>query len=94
MQIFESVEKQVNLGLVFIHYILFVIVQVHEHKPELLESTSLYRSTVQNLKKQMEIWAMKSRRTMTLGLVWATEYSRIAWASIKILLVTQNNKKW
>lgn len=59
MQIFESVEKQVNLGLVFIHYILFVIVQVHEHKPELLESTSLYRSTVQNLKKQMEIWAMK-----------------------------------
>lgn len=55
MQIFESVEKQVNLGLVFIHYILFVIVQVHEHKPELLESTSLYRSTVQNLKKQMEI---------------------------------------
>lgn len=68
MQIFESVEKQVNLGLVFIHYILFVIVQVHEHKPELLESTSLYRSTVQNLKKQMEIWAMKVEGPWLWGL--------------------------
>lgn len=59
MQIFKGIEVQENIGLEFIHYILFVIVQVHEHKPELLESTSLYRSAVQNLKKRMEIWAME-----------------------------------
>lgn len=58
MQVFKSVEVRVNVGLVFIHYILSVIVQVNENKPEPLESISLYRSTIQNLRNgwKFEPW--------------------------------------
>lgn len=52
---------QLNISFGSLYYVLFVINQLNEHKPEALESTNLGKSTNRNLKKGIgfESWKRK-----------------------------------
>lgn len=51
----QIIEIQLNVGLRFEYFVLFVVVKFNDQQPETFESASLYKSINWNLKKGVEI---------------------------------------